>query len=108
MLKSLIGFITTMPLLKNFNGDNAATLSMRWARPIFFILMTTMFVIGWYYPTHIDVFFVAMTKAPEWLTNIFTILILGLTVEKGISRPLHNAYVATRTKPSEAEEDLTT
>ena len=90
MFKKLLINIKKIPWSK-INGDAAATLSMRWARPIFFILMTVMLIAGWYYPATLDLFFTALAKAPEWLTNIFTILILGLAVEKSVARPLVNA-----------------
>lgn len=97
-IKTAFDFVRNVWKNKKMTGDQAATLSMRWARPIFFILMTVMFLWGWNNPEMMGGYFEQMAKAPEWLTNIFTILILGLAVEKGISRPLQNTMVAIKGK----------
>ncbi len=87
---------------KNIDGDAAASMSMRWARPVFFILMTAMLLVGWWDAAKIGIYFEAMSKAPDWLTNIFTILILGLAVEKGISRPIGETVTAVKTIQAKA------
>lgn len=69
---------------KGTTVDGLASLSMRLARPIFFILTTVMLVYGWFNPPAMMAYFTAMAAAPEWLTNIITILVLGLAGEKGI------------------------
>lgn len=79
-------------------GDKLASLAMRWARPIFFVLMTVMLVYGWRHPDELGTYFEAMAKAPEWLSNIITIMVLGLAVEKGITRPLSEVVKAVKGK----------
>lgn len=80
------------------SGEALATLSMRWARPIFFILTTVMLVYGWHHPEMLGIYFDAMSKAPDWLSNIITIMVLGLAVEKGISRPVGEVVKAIKGK----------
>ena len=77
-------------------GDRLATLSMRWARPIFFMLATIMLIAGWWFPERIQAYFTAMAAAPDWLANILTILILGLAVEKSVARPIKEALEAIK------------
>ena len=62
------------------------------------MLATIMLIAGWWMPDRIGAYFEAMSKAPEWLSNILTILILGLAVEKSLARPLKEAVEAIKGK----------
>lgn len=84
--------------LKSCDGERMATLSMRWARPIFFMLTTIMLVFGWWHPDILGAYFTALTLAPSWFTDIVTILVLGLAVEKGLARPLESVVKAIKGK----------
>lgn len=89
---------STHRFLKSCDGERMATLSMRWARPIFFILTTAMLVFGWWHPDILGAYFTALSVAPSWFTDILTILILGLAVEKGIARPIASVVKAIKGK----------
>jgi len=86
---------------KRFDGDRAAHILMRLARPVFFCLATAMLILGWYEPARIGNYFEAMAKAPSWLANILTILILGLAVEKGVVRPVKELVERIKGQDSE-------
>jgi len=84
--------------LKSCDGERIATLSMRFARPVSFMLMTGMLIAGWWYPDMLGAYFTALSVAPNWFTDIVTILVLGLAVEKGIARPIASVVKAIKGK----------
>ena len=75
--EALQGFI------KGGTPDKAATLAMRFARPVFWVLITVMLVVGWFQPENLGTYLAALAKAPDWFADIITIMALGLSVEKG-------------------------
>ena len=99
-LRTAFGNVTSAihRFLKSCDGDRIATLSMRWARPVFFILTTIMLVVGWWHPDILGAYFTALSIAPKWLTDIITILVLGLAVEKGVARPVSDVVKAIKVK----------
>ncbi|GGD64527.1 hypothetical protein GRI62_11920 [Erythrobacter arachoides] len=82
--------------LKSCDGERMATLSMRWARPVFFMLLTILLIVGWWYPERMDAYFTALSKVPDWLAQIITILVLGLAIEKGLARPIADVIKAVK------------
>jgi hypothetical protein len=81
-------FAHLISLARSLTADRLADASMRFARPIFFILITAMLVGGWFAAADLKTYFEAMSAAPDWLTDIITIFVLGLAVEKSVARPV--------------------
>lgn len=95
----MVAWLKSLPQkLSTIDGDRLATLSMRWARPIAFIGFTILLIAAFWLPDEVGAYFDAMAKAPDWLSNILTILVLGLAVEKGLARPLKEVVEAIKKK----------
>ena len=62
--------------------EASATVSIRLFRPVTFMLLTVLFIGGYYYPEPFVVFLTAAAKAPDWLTNLLTVLVVGVASEK--------------------------
>jgi hypothetical protein len=55
---------------------------MRLPRPVSFVLIVTMFLLGWHDPTHFSVFADAMAKLPSEFWNVVMILLGSIAASK--------------------------
>lgn len=59
-----------------------ATLAMRWFRPITFALLSLLFVSGFWLNAEMQAWLEIVALAPDWLTSLLTIIVVGVAGEK--------------------------
>lgn len=75
-------WLSKLPTYDPQMPNDASSGILKCVRPISFVLILTVLVLGWFNPAPMDAFFTAAAKMPDWLQNLVYLLFGGYAGEK--------------------------